>query len=313
MLVELNKHIRIAQEQVRVKRKMEKQLISYSQEFKQATLKLEGLKATLQLENLDVEALEGLSVNAVFLTILGTKEERLIQEKQEAALAKLQYDEVKAEVRSLEHEIDLLTTSLDAIKNAETELTLLLSEKEKYIRTQQSTYINRLELLDDQSNQLICKQLELEEALVAAENVRKSLTNVSAALENAKGWGVVDLFGGGMVSTALKHNHLDEAKSYMQDAQYLANKLKKELEDIEAEFTNTLELSSLEKFADYFFDGLITDWVIQSQISDSLEQVKAYNHLVLAIVRRINAEQLRVITQLNSIDIQKKQLIETAV
>ncbi|MBM7659852.1 DNA repair exonuclease SbcCD ATPase subunit [Bacillus mesophilus] len=313
MVEELNKKIRIAQEHVRVKTKMEKQLITYNKELEYLHLKLEGLKATLHLENQDVEKLEGLSVNALFLTILGTKDERLLQEKQEAALAKLLYDEVKAELNSLQDEIKTIKNNLEGVCSAEEELKQLLSEKEQYIKTQYSLYINHMDQLGAENNLLSVKHQELEEALVAAVNVRKSLNNVIASLENAKGWGTFDLFDGSVLSTALKHNHVDEAKNYMHDAQHLAKKLQKELEDIGLDFSHSIDLTSLAKFADYFFDGLITDWVIQNEINDSLEQVKVYNDQVLAIVRRINAEQLRVITQMNKIDFQKKQLIEQAV
>jgi hypothetical protein len=313
MVEELNKKIRIAQEHVRVKKKMEKQLITYNKELEYLHLKLEGLKATLYLENQDVEKLEGLSVNALFLTILGTKDERLLQERQEAVLAKLLYDEVKAEVRSIQDEISMIKNNLEGLCTAEQDLKQLLSEKEQCIRNQHSQYMEHLDQLDDQSSHLSVKHLELEEALVAAENVRESLSNVTASLEGAKGWGTLDLFGGGILSTALKHNHVDGAKNYMHDAQHLAKKLQKELEDVGLDFSHSIDLSILAKFADYFFDGLITDWIIQNEINDSLEQVKAYNHLVFAIVRIINAEQLRVITQLSRIDSQKKQLIEQAV
>ncbi|WP_246938697.1 hypothetical protein [Bacillus pinisoli] len=313
MVAELNKKIRIAQEQIRMKRKLEKQLDASNQELEQVTMKLDNLRAVLHMEYQDVEKLEGLSINAIFLTMLGTKEERLLQEKQETALVKLQYDEAKAEVRALQDEILTLQHMLAGIQDTERELQKYHLEKERVLKAKQSTYLLKLDSLDEKVVSLHLHKQDLEEALIAAESVKTCLKNAVASLESAKGWGSFDIFGGGILATALKHNHLDDAKSYMQDAQFLAKKLHKELEDIGPEFTETIELSYLTKFADYFFDGLITDWVIQNQITDSLEQVKAYNDHLLAIVRRIHAAQLRVITQINNLDLEKKQLVEEAV
>ena len=34
-----------------------------------------------------------------------------------------------------------------------------------------------------------------------------------------------------------------------------------------------INISSFDTFADYFFDGLIFDWIVQSKINDSLDRV----------------------------------------
>ncbi|WP_077368186.1 hypothetical protein [Anaerosalibacter sp. Marseille-P3206] len=34
-----------------------------------------------------------------------------------------------------------------------------------------------------------------------------------------------------------------------------------------------INISSFDTFADYFFDGLIFDWIVQSKINDSLNRV----------------------------------------
>ncbi|MFT5872480.1 MAG: hypothetical protein ACI8WT_001411 [Clostridium sp.] len=36
-----------------------------------------------------------------------------------------------------------------------------------------------------------------------------------------------------------------------------------------------INISSFETFADYFFDGLISDWVVQSKICESLDSVQS--------------------------------------
>jgi hypothetical protein len=310
MVLQLNTNIKKAQERVRVKQKWERQLVSYQEELMQSHRTLHGLKEKLQMENHDVEKLEGLSITSLFLTILGTKEGRLKHEKQEAVLAKLQYDEAKAEIKDLERDIDTIHTNLQSVINADNELAQLLKEKEermKVISTEMNLHLNTLE---DQAGRYLGLQLEMEEAIIAGNEVKSSLSQAVTSLESAKGWGTIDMFGGGVISTAIKHNHLDEASNYMHAAQHLAKKLKRELEDIGTEFSQSIELSNLTRFADYFFDGLITDWVIQNQIDDSLEQVKAYKYQITSIVKRIEKEKISISNQLQDLEIERNTLVQ---
>ncbi|MBM6617171.1 hypothetical protein [Bacillus suaedaesalsae] len=309
MVLQLNSKIKQVQERVRLKQKWEKQLRSYHQELTSSKARLLDLKEKLEKENQDVDKLEGLSITSILLTVLGTKEERLKQEKQEAVLAKLQYDEAKAEIKDLEQEIEAVHTNLQNVMNAEQELEQLLKEKEGYMRLISSEINSHLDTLNDQANQMATMQLEMEEAIFAGNAVKQSLKQASASLESASGWGTLDMFGGGVISTAIKHNHIDDASGYMHDAQHLAKKLKRELEDIGTEFTESMELSNLTRFADFFFDGLITDWVIQNQINDSLEQVNAYKYQITSLVKQIEKEKTQIMKQLQELEYERNTLI----
>lgn len=310
MVLQLNSKIKKAQERLHLKQKWERQLTSYQLELSQSQTRLLDLREKLEKENQDVDKLVGLSITSILLTVLGTKEERLKQEKQEAVLAKLQYDEAQAEIEDLEQEIKIVHTNLQNVMNADQELEQLLKEKEGYMRLISSDINSHLNTLDEQANHIATKELEMEEAILAGNAVKQSLKQASASLESAEGWGTLDMFGGGVISTAVKHNHIDEASKHMHDAQHLAKKLKRELEDIGTEFTESMELSNLTRFADFFFDGLITDWVIQTQINDSLAQVNAYKYQVTSLVKQIEKEKNQIVKQLQDLEFQRNTLIE---
>jgi DNA repair exonuclease SbcCD ATPase subunit len=310
MVLQLNTMIKKAQEKVRVKQKWERYLVSYHEELKQSQIKLNELKEKLQMENHDVEKLEGLSITSLFLTILGTKEERLKHEKQEAVLAKLQYDEARAEVRDLEKEIYSVHTNLQSVMNANSELEQLLKEKEERMKEASNEMNSYLNTLDEQASHFSKLQLEMDEAILAGKAVKSSLIQAVSSLEKASGWGTVDMFGGGVISTAIKHNHLDDASNYMHEAQHLAKKLKRELEDIGTDFSHSIDLSNLTRFADYFFDGLITDWVIQNQIDDSLEQVRAYKYQITSIVKRVEKEKININNELQDIENRRNTVVQ---
>ena len=68
----------------------------------------------------------------------------------------------------------------------------------------------------------------------------------------------------------------------------------------------------LDRFADFFFDGLIVDWIVQSKIVQSLEQSETAKDRIIVAVKEL--ENLREITQNKIGDTEEKraQLIERA-
>ena len=48
-----------------------------------------------------------------------------------------------------------------------------------------------------------------------------------------------------------------------------------------------MDVGSFLTFADYFFDGVIADWMVQSKIGDSLNQVREARRQVSSIRKRL--------------------------
>ena len=53
---------------------------------------------------------------------------------------------------------------------------------------------------------------ETEEALRAGQEAHRQAQQVLDTLRSAKGWGVYDLLGGGMISGLIKHSRMDQAQ-----------------------------------------------------------------------------------------------------
>jgi hypothetical protein len=98
------------------------------------------------------------------------------------------------------------------------------------------------------------------------------------------------MLGGGMISTAMKHNRIDDARSAIHSAQRSLRQFEKELKDVQRDVSIHIEIGGLLTFADFFFDGLITDWMVQGRISDSLIQVNGKRSQIQTIVADLEAE-----------------------
>ncbi len=151
---------------------------------------------------------------------------------------------------------------------------------------------------------------ELNEAVSAGSLVDQSLENAVEFLEKAKGWGTFDLLGGGAISGAIKHSHLDRATEHIHQAQSRMRRFQKELSDIEGEADIQVNIPGLLKFADFFFDGLIADWMVQGRIEESLDQTKTHHRQIKAILSNLEGQVTQKRREIEEIKNEKKNLIE---
>ena len=119
------------------------------------------------------------------------------------------------------------------------------------------------------------KRLEkdVREAVAAGERALGSLRNAQKCLDGAKNWGIVDMLGGGLVSSLVKRSKMDDAAGYMEEAKADLRKFQKELRDVSVSMDLRMEIGSFLSFADVFFDNLFVDVMVQSKINEARDQV----------------------------------------
>ena len=114
---------------------------------------------------------------------------------------------------------------------------------------------------------------EKQEAICAGERALNSLRDAEHYLGGARLWGIVDLFGGRGLSGIVKHVKIGEASRCLERAKADLRLFQKELRDVEAIQNLKIDIGGFLTFADFFFDGLITDWLVQSKIQNARKQV----------------------------------------
>ena len=114
---------------------------------------------------------------------------------------------------------------------------------------------------------------EMKEALDAGERALSSLRNAQEKLNSAGNWGLFDMFGGGLFSTIMKRSKMDDAQQLMEAAKSDLKRFQKELRDVSIPLDLRMEVGSFLSFADFFFDGFVADYLVQSKISEAKEQV----------------------------------------
>ena len=87
---------------------------------------------------------------------------------------------------------------------------------------------------------------------------------------------------------------MNDASALMEQAKSDIQRFQRELRDVQVSLDLRMEIGSFLSFADFFLDGLVADYMVQSKIADAREQVDdAINRIetILADVRnRMNVE-----------------------
>lgn len=132
---------------------------------------------------------------------------------------------------------------------------------------------------------------EVREAIDAADAVLKHLGNAADMLDDAGRWGIVDMIGGGLITTMLKHRKISDAQDEIDEAKRALRIFVKELDDVDEATGLNVELGSGLQFADIFFDGVLADWIAQNKIDRAKQQVADAMRQVYAV--RSQLERMR--------------------
>ncbi len=111
---------------------------------------------------------------------------------------------------------------------------------------------------------------EIREAIDAADNALDHLNSARRYLDSAGNWGLLDMFGGNLITGLIKHSKMGDAEREINEARYALQRFSQELRDVRG--YSSIHINEFLTFADFFFDGFIVDILVQSKISDGKKQ-----------------------------------------
>ncbi len=291
MFATLNDRLTQAAERVARREKLSRRVADLEAEHREAAETAERLKEKLHQERLDVEQLEGISLTALLATILGSKEQQLEKERQDALAAELKYPEARTRLKALEADLDRARCQLRELDGAEAAYQELLREKEELISRSGRPGAEEIFRLTEREQELDWHVQQLsEEAHRAGVHADGSLARVVELLKSARNWGTWDILGGGLIATHVKHSRMDAAQAAAHAAQRDLAIFRRELKDVSADVeVGQANIEGFARFADHFFDGLIADWVVQSRINQSLQSAQQARHTVRSLLTTLES------------------------
>ena len=161
----------------------------------------------------------------------------------------------------------------------------VLKEKKEFILNENNADTKKLFQFSEEIADIQSSVRELKEALAAGNAVLAEVEHVVDSLKSAQGWGAWDLLGGGLISTAIKHSRINDARDSVHQVQQKLLIFQKELKDLDLCLKPgiSIDIGKFTTFADYFFDGLIVDWIVQSRIKNSLADVVSLRNKMIDV------------------------------
>ncbi|MGY3717811.1 hypothetical protein ACWE42_20065 [Sutcliffiella cohnii] len=311
MFTDLNEKLIVSKKKMRKKVKYEEHIERLHASLQAEKSKKNKLEKQLLKEKEDVTRLESFSLSNIFYTIIGRKLEKLDKEQQEVLAAKLKYTEALETISDMERELEEYKDKHLDVAYADIEYEKIIQEKERLIHDKHSIWSERLYTLADREATITASLKEYEEAIEAGNSTVLALNRALNELNSAKNWSTFDMFGGGIISTAMKHSRFDEAKRYIHQAQSRLRQFQEELLDIESHFDANFETGGLLTFADYFFDGIIVDWIVHGKINDCYDQTEKTKIDVSRVLKILLEQKSDLEKELINVQAERVEVLES--
>lgn len=114
---------------------------------------------------------------------------------------------------------------------------------------------------------------ERREAFVAGNNAIASLERAKEKLKKARGWGIVDILGGGFVSSLLKKERMEETKECLDRAFRDVQLFRSELGDLDLERFPDIRTDDFLITADWLFDNTFVDIAVQGRLEETARSI----------------------------------------
>lgn len=253
--------------------------------------KTEELEKTMQKEQDDVDRLNSRSLAAFFYRATGKIGEKLTKEEAEAYAASVKYEAAKNELQAVSDDIDYCQRRLSQLQDCEQQYEKVLEEKTEQIKKSGVPEAGRIMNLENEIAFLETQQKEIQEAVTAGKRALDITRKILEDLDSAKNWSTFDLMGGGLIADMAKYDRLNKVQDKIQDLQAALRGFRTELADVTERISGDLhvEIGDFLHFADYFFDGLFTDWMVYDKINDSRGRTLRTRDQIQKILGQLNA------------------------
>lgn len=295
------------------KRRLESMLGELRAQRSELEARVSELEAIKLQEQEDVERLESGGITALFYSLVGKGEEKLTEERREAAAAALKYESAARELDSVMSDIAGCESELAGLSGCEQEYEETLQAKSREVKASGGAEAAKLLELEAQAAACVGRKKEILEAIAAGSEALVTAEEILDDLDSAGSWATWDVFGGGIIADIAKHSHLDEAQYAVERLQSQLRRFKTELADVGGIGADVrVNVDGFLRFADYFFDGIFVDFAVMDHISNSAEQVQAVHARISDVLERLHAMLSRTETELNETRAQADELVRRA-
>ena len=132
---------------------------------------------------------------------------------------------------------------------------------------------------------------EINEAIEAGRNAQMRLRRIQETLRSAKGWGIYDLLGGGLISGMMKRIRMEKAQQQIEELRGSLERFNRELKDVQVQCNTSAELSAWLSITDLVLDDPLSDWLSLSEIKDAKAEIDRTEKEVTALLAQLESSR----------------------
>ena len=132
---------------------------------------------------------------------------------------------------------------------------------------------------------------EINEAIEAGQDAQMRLRRIQETLRSAKGWGIYDLLGGGLISGMIKRIRMEKAQQQIEELRGSLERFNSELKDVRVQCNTSAELSAWLNITDLVLDDPLSDWLSLSEIKDAKAEIDRTEKEVTALLARLESSR----------------------
>ena len=276
------------QQKVAQKKQLEAKLNDLREQKRELDRKVISLRVQHRTELEDVEKLEGRSLANYFYRFAGKLDDKLTEERRQAAAAKVKLDAAERELQGVDQDLTEIYEQLQQLRDCETLYAAVLQEKRAALQASGTPAGAAILELEEQIAMLKSQKREIREASSAGHSALATTERILTELSDADSWNTWDMFGGGGIITHMaKHGHLDDAQELVEVLQSQLRRFQTELADINIQSNMQINIEGFLRFADYFFDSLFADWAVGDRIHESQTSVTNVRYRIESALNKL--------------------------
>lgn len=267
------------------------------------------LQSELKKETHDYRSIEKLSIKKLLSLFSDKYEEMMDKEYREMKIAQYKYDRLLDTIKSQQEQMQHITELLTHYEDIENQYEELLEAKRIWASQ------NGFDVIADFERNLLTqnrKLKEIDEAVSACKKLLMSLSSAKDDLSSAKNWGIFDILGGGLIPSLVKQDHIKRASQYIKDSSDKAAILSRELGDLSVFFNiEQIEIDSLSKTFDTFFDNIFSDMSIQEQINGAYDNICLNYDTARILFEKLERYRIEVLEEIAKTKQERNELIQS--
>lgn len=291
---------------------LEERMRKLMNQINEAEIAAELLKNKYNSESLDVEKLLKESFSVKLLQFIGRYEGKLTKEKQEELAAKLEYDKSCARIDQLYTQRDELSVRINSLKNdQQLYKNELERRREEILRNVNNERFMRYKKLEDRISELSRQNIEIDEALKAADKTIAIAKDAEDNLSSAEGWATYDVWTkGGIFSHMAKYDRIDSAEAAFGMLEDQLKDLHKELADVNIHGSSELiYVDSTTRAIDFWFDNIFTDINVRSMIQENISKLNELYEQIDSVKRTLEQNKIDIHNELDRLEKEKDELL----